>query len=44
MRSDGIGRLLRSWFDLTPDEQTAAVVVLSLFLLGVLARWVQVMS
>ena len=28
----------RCWFDLTPGEQKAAILVLALFLLGVVAR------
>jgi len=30
--------LLRSWFDLTADEQRAVVIVLFLFTLGILVR------
>ena len=44
MMPNGIRRLLRSWFELTPHEQTAVILILSLFLLGVLARWIHVMS
>jgi hypothetical protein len=42
--SNGIKRLLRSWFELTSQEQTAVIIVLCLFLLGVLARWFHLVS
>jgi len=44
MIPNGIRQLLRSWFELTSHEQTAVILILALFLLGVLARWVHVLS
>jgi hypothetical protein len=31
--------LVRSWFELTPDEQKAALIVLAVFLLGLGVRF-----
>lgn len=44
MRRNGIKLLLKSWFELTSHEQTAVIIILALFLLGVLARWFHVLS
>ncbi len=42
MMPNRIDRLLKCWFELTPREQIAVIIILSLFLLGVLARWFHV--
>lgn len=34
-----LAALVRSWVDLTEDEQRVVAVVLGIFLLGLLARW-----
>jgi hypothetical protein len=44
MTTKGLKRILHGWFELTGYEQKAALLVLSLFVLGVLARWCHIMG
>jgi len=36
----GLTKIGRAWFNLTTQERTTAVIVLAIFLVGAITRWV----